>query len=112
MYKVVLNKNGTLNSVTETMRLLYSIGKETFPHEDTRGLFIFKKLEDAKAYAGSNNDFEIYKCTPVNPRATSTVGVLNKMYMKRYWENDDQYFKEEAPKGTYICDSLILGEKV
>jgi hypothetical protein len=132
LYKVVLNSHGKLlsaiiNSTTleydfvDPYCLEYKLNEWIDPKYNSK-IFVFEEYIDA--YGFLKNNFckdtvgEIYKCSVVNPSSINVVSTFSFYRFNSFWQkiNSKQKIGFDgiltAPPGTFVCDSVMLTEKV
>ncbi len=124
-YKVVKLFDDKLTSINSITIITYTVGQVTHPLPNTGGVFVFKKLEDAKKFyysnCGYNIKLRIYECKVTNPRELKVRADIDAYSMCEFWleyfkcrKNHRSVNKMEksytwaAPSGTYLASSVTL----
>lgn len=74
-------------------------------------LFVFDNLDNVHLFKHSivGGPLDVYECRVHNPEPLHVIAQL--MY-ERFWKGDRRFNVSRAPVGTFICDALLLMEKV
>lgn len=100
--------------------LTYVPNEITFPHPDTRGIFVFDRLNLAEFFASDCLVFqklEVWECEVTNPQIMEFVSPVEKYALKIFWniyktKNFNHYQFRPAPSGSYIVDSCKITKRV
>ena len=121
-YKKVNLDSTSINGLPK-WSIRYYLNTWTYPLPDTDGLFVFDTLENAKNFPYGH---AIYECKVVNPRlikvifdvvstdspTRSTEGIGKFWKMRRQRKKPKDICLMSSPKGTYLCDAVMITQRV
>jgi hypothetical protein len=121
-YKLLLRENNRLRSFNDERIVWYD---ENIDVRDDYPLFVFDRLSDVLLFAHwqSYLKYEVWHVITTNSRPLEFGKMASESHAAfwsevdalqhpRYYEKAGTQFGTELPRGTYVCDSLRLIERV